>query len=152
MVISFLQQLQKPILPTVHELQVKARKVDVRLSDENRRYTFLRDPNEIQFKTQNTSTLEELFLQFLEFYGTFDFSKQLISLLISNKPKIEPSALQISNPFEMEQNWGRNVSSDECLAFKMSAQNTLADLIDIDDLRKPNKNRWGLLSILPNLK
>ncbi|XP_031637340.1 poly(A) RNA polymerase, mitochondrial-like [Contarinia nasturtii] len=153
LVLCFLQQLSDPILPTVHELVSKARKEDVRFSEEHRKYTFCRDPNEIQFKTQNTNSLEELFIQFLEFYGTFDFTKHLISLT-SHKPirKIEPSPLQISNPFEMEQNWGRNVSYDECLAFKMNAQNTFADLIDVDGSQNPNKNRWGLLSIFPNLR
>lgn len=152
-VLSFLQQLNEPILPTVPELVSKARKVDARYSEDNRSYTFLRDVNEIQFSTQNTSSLEELFAQFLEFYGKFDFAKNLISLT-SKKPirKLEPSSLQIANPFEMEQNWSRNVTSEECAAFKMHSQDSFADLMDIDSIAEPNKDRWGILTLFPNMK
>lgn len=152
LVLSFLQQLPEPILPTVSELVAKARKTDVRLSDENRNYTFLRDLDEIQFKTQNKSSLENLFVQFLEFYATFDFSKHLISLN-SKKPirKIEQYPLQIANPFELEQNWSRNVSSEECIAFKMHAQETYAELSDVVLVGSESSPRWGLLSIFPNL-
>lgn len=153
LVLSFLQQLPEPILPTVPELVLKARKVDVRLSDDNRNYSFLRDIGAIQFQTQNNSSLEELFVQFLEFYGRFDFTKYLISLT-SKKPirKIEQTALQIANPFELEQNWSRNVTTDESTALKMHAQDSFADLMDIDATTTKNKDRWGLLSIFPNLK
>lgn len=154
LVLSFLQQLPEPIIPTVPELVSKARNEDVRYSDDKRSYTFLRDFSELEFKTQNTSSLEELFVQFLEFHGTFDFTKFLVSLT-SKKPirKIEQSPLQIANPFEMEQNWSRNVSSEECAAFKMHAQDTFTDLMDIDSATKikPNHDRWGLLSIFPHL-
>lgn len=153
LVLCFLQQLPNPILPTVAELVSKARKADIRMSDENRNYTFLRNLNELRFQTQNTSSLEELFLQFLEFYGTFDFTKNLISLN-SKKPirKIEQSPMQIANPFELEQNWSRNVPADECLALKMQAQDTFATLMDMNATTSPNSERWGLLSIFPNLK
>lgn len=153
LVLSFLQQLPEPILPTVPELVSKARKSDVRQSEDNRSYTFLRDINAIQFQTQNTSSLEELFIQFLEFYGSFDYTKYLVSLT-SKKPirKIEPTALQIANPFEMEQNWSRNVTSEESTALKMHAQDSFADLMDMDATATKNKDRWGLLSIFPNLK
>lgn len=152
-VLSFLQQLNEPILPTVPELVSKARKVDARYSEDNRRYTFLRDVHAIQFSTQNTSSLEELFTQFLEFYGKFDFAKNLISLTSKKSiRKIEPSPLQIANPFEMEQNWSRNVASDECAALKMHAQDSFADLMEIHSLAKPNKDRWGILTLFPKMK
>lgn len=152
LVLSFLQQLPDAILPTVPELVSKARKSDVRYSNDNRSYTFLRDINELKFETKNTSSLEELFAQFLEFYGTFEFTKHLIALT-SNKPirKIEALPLQIANPFELEQNWSRNVCSEECTSFKMHCQDTLADLMDTD-ATTPKKDRWGLLSMFPNLK
>lgn len=153
LVLSFLQQLPNPILPTVPELVAKSRKSDNRQTDDNRNYTFLRDINAIEFQTQNNSSLEELFVQFLEFYGSFDYTKYLVSLT-SKKPirKIEPTALQIANPFEMEQNWSRNVISEECTALKIHAQESFADLMDIDTTKNRSKSRWGLLSIFPNLK
>lgn len=153
LVLSFLQQLPKPILPTVPELVSKARKSDVRLSEDNRSYTFLRDISSIEFQTKNTNLLDELLIQFFEFYGTFDFTKHVISLT-SKQPirKIEPTALQIANPFEMEQNWSRNVASDECVALKMHAQNSFAELMEMNSTTPSNAERWGLLSIFPNLK
>lgn len=154
LVLSFLQQLPEPILPTVSELVAKARKIDIRSSEDNRSYTFLRDIREIQFKTNNTSSLEDLFVQFLNFYGNFDFTKYLISLN-ARRPirKIEPSALQIANPFELEQNWSRNVNGDECVAFKMHAQETFEELIDVAGSHGSKKGpRWGILSIFPSLK
>lgn len=154
LVLSFLQQLPKPILPTVPELVAKAQKSDVRLSEDNRSYTFLRDISSIQFQTENTSSLDELLIQFFEFYGTFDFTKYVVSLT-SKQPirKIEPTALQIANPFEMEQNWSRNVASDECVALKMHAQNSFAELMDMNSPTTSNATeRWGLLSIFPHLK
>lgn len=154
LVLCFLQQLDEPILPTVTELVSKANKTDVRLSDDKRSYTFLRDMDGLQFQTQNTSSLEYLFVQFLEYYGSYDFAKYLISLN-SRKliRKIESSPLQIANPFELEQNWSRNVSSDECAAFKMHAQETFAELIDVTTSAGSKRSpRWGLLSLFPNLR
>lgn len=153
LVLSFLQQLPKPILPTVPELVAIARKSDVRLSEDNRNYTFLRDISSIQFQTENTSSLDELLVQFFEFYGSFDFTKYVISLT-SKRPirKIEPTALQIANPFEMEQNWSRNVGLDESMALKMNAQNSFAELMDMNDSAASKTQRWGLLSIFPKLK
>lgn len=63
LVISFLQKLQNPILPTVKELTDKARDIDARRTENDRSYSFLQDLNILQFKTTNTSTLEELFMQ-----------------------------------------------------------------------------------------
>lgn len=153
LVLSFLQQLSQPILPVVPELVRQARKIDARHTDSNRNYTFLRDIKQLQFKTQNTTSTEELFNRFLEFYGSFEYAKYSISLH-SGKPirKIEVSPLQIANPFELEQNWSRNVIMGECHALKMHAQETLADLMDENCSKAANKERWGLLSIFPNLK
>lgn len=153
LVLSFLQQLSKPILPTVPELVKSAQKSDIRFSDDHRQYTFLRDISSIDFKTENTSTLDQLLVEFFEFYGSFNFTKYLITLT-SKRPirKIEPTALQIANPFEMEQNWSRNVASEECMALRMHAQNSFAELMEMNDTTVADREAWGLLSICPNFK
>lgn len=148
LVLHFLQQLKQPILPPVNQLIEKARPSDIRPTEQDRPYSFLRDLNEFKFHTTNTSTLEELFMQFLEFYGTFDFSKQLISLRTgksNRKPDFSP--LQIMNPFEVDQNWARNVPQDGCAVIRFQAQQTLSDLVFLIDASKKDKERWGLLEL-----
>lgn len=148
LVLGFLQQLKKPILPPVNQLIEKTRPVDIRPSQDDRPYSFLRDLNELQFQTKNTSTLEELFMQFLEFYGTFDFSKHMISLKTgksNQKPEFSP--LQIMNPFEVDQNWARNVPQEGCAIIKYQAQQALSDFIFLIDESKKNKEQWGLLEL-----
>lgn len=153
LVLSFLQKLPEPILPTVKQLVSKARDIDVRQTNDNEIYTFLRDLNQIDFQTCNSSSLEELFMQFLEFYGRFNFKNHLISLSSTDViPKIENSGLQIMNPFVIEQNWGRNVTSDECAEIKYEAQHTLGELLDAMEVTNRNVHRWGLLDILHHLK
>lgn len=153
LVISFLQKLEHPILPTVKELIDKARDIDARQIEDDRRYSFLQDLDTLQFKTTNTSTLEELFMQFLEFYGKFDFANHLISLSSTKEMrKIEYSPLQIANPFEVEQNWARNVTFDECRLIQFHAQETLSNLIYLTEQPNEKQNRWGLLEIFRQLK
>lgn len=155
LVLGFLQQLKQPILPSVHQLIEKARPEDIRPSPEDKSYSFLRDLNQLQFNTTNTSTLEELFMQFLEFYGTFDFANQMISLKSAKVGrKIEYSPLQIMNPFEVDQNWARNVPQGGCSVIKFQAQQTLSDLVFLqeNDLSRENGQRWGLLELFEPLK
>lgn len=152
-VFSFLQQLSNPIIPTTKQLISNSRAIDVRRTNDNENYTFLRDLNQIDFQTKNSNSLEELFMEFLEFYGKFDFKKNLISLNSTEPlPKIEYSGLQIMNPFVVEQNWGRNVASDECAEIKMEAQQTLGELFDSIEGSTDKNNRWGLLDIFQHLK
>lgn len=123
LVLSFLQHLNEPILPTVNELMKQARPEDVRRTEDNQNYTFIRDLEKVHFHTKNTSSLEELFLEFLEYYGKFDMQTYMITLGSTKKiRKFEPSPLHIVNPFETEQNWGRNVTHDECAVFKIEGK------------------------------
>lgn len=152
-VISFLQQLPEPILPTTNQLISKSRKIDVRHTTNNENYTFLRDLNDFDFQSRNTSSLEELFMQFLEFYGKFDFKKHLISLSSTEAiPKIESCGLQIMNPFVVDQNWGRNVSVEECREIRIEAQQALVDLMEETENSMDKANRWGLLAIFQHIK
>lgn len=151
LVISFLQQIPKPILPTVKQLIAQARPEDTRHTIDDENYSFLRDLSQLEFKTKNSDSLEELFMQFLEYYGTFDFKKNLINLYSTGTyPKLAESGLQIMNPFVVEQNWGRNVTSDDCAEIKTEAQYTLGDLLD--EFENGKGKRWGLLTIFNDLK
>lgn len=150
LVLSFLQQIPNPVLPTVKQLIVNARPEDLRRTIDNETYTFLRDLSQLDFKTQNTDSLEELLMQFLEYYGTFDFKRNLINLYSTGTlPKLTDSGLQIMNPFVVEQNWGRNVTSDDCTEIKTEAQYAFGDLLD--ECENGKKKRWGLLAIFNDL-
>lgn len=150
LVLSFLQQIPNPVLPTVKQLIVKARPEDTRRTIDDETYTFLRDLSQLDFKTQNTASLEELLIQFFEYYGTFDFKTNLINLYSTGTcPKLTASGLQIMNPFVVEQNWGRNVTSDECTGIRTEAQYALGDLLD--ETVNGKGKRWGLLAIFDDL-
>lgn len=148
LVLSFLQQLNEPILPTVNDLIKQARPEDTRCTEDKENYTFLRDLQQIEFKTKNTSSLEDLFLEFLEYFGTFDFGQHMISLGTGKKmQKFEATPLQIINPFQTDQNWGRTVSYDECMSFKIEAQHTLGEYISISENDPSTNESCGLLDI-----
>lgn len=118
---------------------------------DNESYSFLRDLSQLDFRTQNFDSLEELFMQFLEYYGTFDFKRNLINLYNTGTfPKLAESGLEIMNPFVVGQNWGRNVTSDECTEIRTEAQYTLGDLLD--EFENGKRKRWGLLAIFNDLK
>lgn len=151
LVLSFLQQIPTPILPPVKQLIARARTEDTRHTIDNESYSFLRDMSQLDFRTTNSDSLEELFMQFLEYYGTFDFKRNLINLYNTGTfPKLADSGLQIMNPFVVDQNWSRNVTSDECTEIKTEAQYTLGDLLD--EFENGKRKRWGLLTIFNDLK
>ena len=53
LVIFFLQQMKKPILPPLNVLVKAARKTDIRVADECINCTFLRDLNQLEFQTKH---------------------------------------------------------------------------------------------------
>lgn len=146
-----MQQIPKPILPTVKQLIVTARPEDERHTIDGENYSFLRDLSQLDFETKNADSLEELFMQFLEYYGTFDFKQNLINLYNTGTfPKLVETGLQIMNPFAVEQNWGRTVTSDDCADIRIEAQTALGDLLD--EFENGKGKRWGLLAIFNDLK
>lgn len=150
LVVFFLQNLNKPILPSLKHLIKSARKEDVRIADNNINCTFLRDLKDLKFQRENDDSLSYLLIQFFEFYSLFDFGNCSISLVegdSSTKP--DHSAVWIVNPFEPLTNVSKNISLEELERFKFEVKNA-AWILEADD--KKNEPYWGLLSLFKTNK
>ncbi|UJR12861.1 hypothetical protein I4U23_017035 [Adineta vaga] len=82
MVIHFLQQLENPVLPCLHEYAFGVEHVPIKLRD-HQYDDFFRLCNQYtrKWKSKNTTNIEMLFLQFLSYYvEKFDAKKFIISI------------------------------------------------------------------------
>lgn len=148
LVLFFLQSLKQPILPSINHLIRKARKEDTKVTEDNINCTFLRDLNALGFKTTNASSVDELLIEFYEFYSSFDFSNRGISL---NEAKsiLKPDhcAMYIVNPLEPLLNVSKNLSLEETERFRIEVRNAAWILeSDMQSNRTPGEP-WGLLNL-----
>lgn len=148
LVICFLQQLQKPILPPLNQLIQQARPEDARITEENINCTFLRDFTKLTFKTTNTESMEELLFQFFEFYSKMDFSSHALSIHEA-KSIIKPdhSPMYIINPMECALNVSKNVSIEECERFRIEVRSAAWMLESSCDQISAKKSNWGILQL-----
>ncbi|XP_066597631.1 poly(A) RNA polymerase, mitochondrial [Prorops nasuta] len=148
LVLFFLQQ--KYILPSIDYLKRSAEEKDYVLVDDCVDCTFLRDITKLppMYKdNQNDSdkkTLEDLLLEFFEFYSTFDFHNKAISLNKGEtikKPDNWP--MYICNPLERSLNVTKNVNQAEVARLQQFSQNALSNF-------KNNKlsKSWGIAQLL----
>lgn len=122
LVLFYLQQ--EKIIPDIQTLVKQAENNDFRMTDEGINCTFLRDVSKLPRNNKNTKTLDQLLLGFFEYYASFDFHTNAISLnygKIINKP--EYSALYIVNPLEVHFNVSKNMSSEEMERFRIELRN-----------------------------
>lgn len=147
--ICFLQRLEKPILPALDDLKAAARKSDVRITEDNVHYTFLRDQSKMDFKTENTDSLETLLEQFFEFIDKFNFNANSLSLNhTKNSRKLDSAPMFIENPFEIELNVSKAIRKREIERMKVIAG------IALNALKKSTKSSnepWGLLTFTDKL-
>lgn len=146
LVVFYLQQLSHPILPSIHQLIKQARPEDVRITEDNIKCTFLRDLNQLQFTKSNTTSLDELFQNFFEYYSQIDFNERAISL-IEGRTVIKPdhSPIYIINPIEPCLNVSKNISLEECERFRIEVRNA-AWLLD-EHQTKSSDSPWGIMSL-----
>lgn len=131
MAISFLIQLKEPVLPTLEDLHGE--------SSENSPFLF--DLDRITFKTKNTDSIIDLFMQFLQFYEKFDMKKYLVTVRSHDAiERSEPSSAHLENVFEPESPWGINISSNECHALRIMCSEALGEL---DQFREKEINQKG---------
>lgn len=142
LVVFYLQTCTLPILPTLNEMMSLARpKIDRRWIEDDIECTFLRDPSPFRERAQlNQSSFEDLFIGFLHFIESFNFSEKGLSVFWG-KPlrKSDSSPMHVENPLERELNVCKNVGMREATRLVMEARNTLYHL------ETREKGTWGLL-------
>lgn len=154
MALCFLQHVKDPVLPTAAEI-FNQHQINSNNAVERYASTFLFDINQIKFKTNNTSSIFELFIQFLEFYQAFDIGGNIITIGttdIIQKTDPESSPLLLENIFDSASSWGGNVSEGECNTFKLLAKETLLELTNKDFSKTRKNEKWGLLELCSHLE
>lgn len=107
MAIFYLQQLRKPILPAANKF------VSFDLDGFGETICQI-DASKLEFRGENTDSLEELILGFFEFYSSFDYDGNAFSILtgeIAANATYDP--IYIVNPIQTFLNAGAIVSNDE---------------------------------------
>ncbi|XP_063778105.1 poly(A) RNA polymerase, mitochondrial [Pseudophryne corroboree] len=148
MILFFLQKRTPPVIPTLDQLKSLAGKKDKCIIEGND-CTFVRDLNRVK-PSANTEPLDTLLIEFLEFYGKFDFKSDCIDIrkgTVKNKP--ESSPLYIQNPFEQTLNISKNVNQSQVHRFVDLAQESAFILQDRMSQSSSKSNKpWGLAAIL----
>lgn len=146
LVVFYLQQLPQPVLPTINQLIKQARPEDVRITEDNVQCTFLRDLHQLTFTKTNTTSLDQLFSDFFEYYSQIDFHERAISM-IEGQTVVKPdhSPIYIINPIEPILNVSKNISLEECERFRIEVRNA-AWLLD-EHQTKSDDSPWGVTSL-----
>uniref|UniRef100_A0A182RHY0 Poly(A) RNA polymerase, mitochondrial n=1 Tax=Anopheles funestus TaxID=62324 RepID=A0A182RHY0_ANOFN len=161
LVMYFLQQLSCPVLPSINRLiQLSATFSPQHSSPPVTRfgegeaewaYTFLKNPSIYgSFRSENESTLEQLLMEFFEFYSQFDFNQRAISLNLGTTIlKPDHSPMYIVNPLETVLNVSKNVNLEETELFRMQVRNAvwLLEAHGKESGNTPSSEPWGLVSL-----
>lgn len=154
MALSFLANLKEPVIPTFIDLiEMLNVRIETEKSIDYSNKAFLFDLSQIRFQSKNTSTIFQLFYQFLEYYESYDFTKYMVTLETTEliqKPEARP--LHLENMFRKEGVWGDNVSQFEINTMKVMIREALDELNLIDLEPGGADGDWGLLGILSHLK
>lgn len=105
LVIFFLQTLPKPILPPSDAFANLSDSFDS---------IYLTDISKLNFKSENTSSLAELLVQFFDYYVAFNYAKNGASITTGSiKANIAADSIFVYNPLEHGVNVCRNLSDSE---------------------------------------
>lgn len=153
MCVSFLQQLKEPLIPTFEEVLRqtggKEPKNDRGLCSELFMFNFDR----LQFSSKNTSSVSELFIQFLEYYEAYDLSTYMVTVRTTDKiVKPNPSPLYLENIFDPSNPPNSNVSQAECSSLKIIIRHTLQELEQCSTEPTDKSQVWGLLELISKIK
>ncbi|XP_031617119.1 poly(A) RNA polymerase, mitochondrial-like [Contarinia nasturtii] len=155
MCLSFLKQLKDPLIPTFDDL-LQQLGIDESESINNLNKSFIGfDCDRIDFKTENTSTVLELFIQFLEYFESFDFDTQTITLRTTGIiPKPETVSVFLENVLNPSStnSFAEGVSRRERDAMQIVMRDTLEELQQCNTKPTGTQQNWGLLEILRQLK
>lgn len=151
--LSFLQNLKEPVLPTFSEMleMMQTAHGNEKSYDPMKQFYFI-NLDHILFQSKNTSSLFELFCQFMDYYRTFDFSKYVITLNTRSKiEKTHTNPLQLLNLFNSEASLANNISEQELNTLKIMMEETLGELEHIR-LKPDGSDEWGILGLILHLK
>lgn len=154
LVLFFLQQVKRPVLPPINLLVKQSTQEDRRITSDNINCTFLRDLNNLSFATKNRDSLGKLLFDFFEFYAQFDFSNRALSLNEARTVvKPDDSAMYIINPLELGLNVSKNLNLMEVDRFKVEVRNSIWFLESCTDKVSLSKgdNMWGLTHLFKTL-
>ncbi|XP_050538255.1 poly(A) RNA polymerase, mitochondrial-like [Daktulosphaira vitifoliae] len=122
LVLFYLQQ--EKIIPSIQHLAKLAGSNDVQITDDGVNCTFLRDITKLSHEPSNKKTLEQLLQGFFEYYASYDFNTNAMSLNYGTTiPKPEYNAMYIVNPLEVNFNVSKNVSLEETERFRIELRN-----------------------------
>lgn len=153
MALSFLQNVKEPVIPTFDEMIQMLETDRMGKTYDFSKETFIFDLDKIQFRSKNTCTIFDLFCQFLEYYETFDFEKNMLTLRkVGQIPKKDRRPLHLENMFNVVSVWGDNVSQFEVQTMKIMIGETLSEIEQIDLEPGSSDGDWGLLALLTHLK
>lgn len=157
MCLSFLLQLKDPLIPTFDDVIERHGfdEVDNILDISKKSFAIGFDCDRIQFKSENTSTVLELFTQFLQYFGSFDFDTQAITVKTNKKiSKFDVASVFLENPFDSSSKCSvaDNVSNAECISMQIVMRETLEELEQCSDKPMNTQQDWGLLEIIRHLK
>lgn len=150
LVLFYLQNAD--VIPPIQMLVKHQRSQDERICEDGTDCSFLRDITALPKCCFNTGgDVASLLFNFFQFYSTFDFSLNAISLNTGTIiPKPEYSALYIVNPLEKHLNVSKNVSPEECTHINMECQNAAWLIESSSDKVKSSDQDWGFLYLIKN--
>lgn len=151
MVIFFLQQLKRPILPSLQHLCQRARPQDRRtLEFDGTAVSFLRDLSLLDFRTTNTDSLQDLLLQFFDFASQMNFKDRALSIFHGHdQTKPDNGRIYIVNPLEPDLNVTRNVNAGECDRLQAAVRTAFWLLqSEISSKNRSPTHPWGILGLL----
>lgn len=145
LVLSFLQRSQNkinPVLPSINTLSKLIKKSEPN-NDLEAHCAF--NINKSKFPvSSNGNSLQELLVEFFEYYSNYDFANNAISLnAAADVIKPEHNALYIINPLERGLNVSKNVSIEELERFRVEVRN--ASWVLEENMKKSSK--WGIISL-----
>lgn len=141
LVVFFLQRLPQPILPPSEAF------VTHRLTNDD--FQFITDVSTLKFKSENTSTLAELVVEFFEYYRTFNYTNEAASITTGTiKANISQDSMFVYNPLDPGLNVCRNVSDFERNQFiekcAVSHKALTSDQIDAVGLLEMNNSKQSI--------
>ncbi|XP_031637400.1 poly(A) RNA polymerase, mitochondrial-like [Contarinia nasturtii] len=121
--IFFLQQLPQPVLPPIDDF--------MKLIVTDDKIPSITDSTKLNFKSKNTSTLTQLLMEFFDFYASFNFQEDAVSISAGSiKVNVGAESMYIYNPLDVGVNVSRNITDYERNDFVNKcrfAQNALAN-------------------------